>query len=103
MSSKDTLTANMRRLRLRAGWSQQQLGDKIGGWSRQAVSAAEAGQRAFALDDVDRIAGAFGRTVADLLAPMAPCAVCADSPPDGMTCRVCGSDGATAPEEGASA
>jgi len=101
MSSKDVLTANMRRLRLRAAWSQQQLGDKIGGWSRQAVSSAEAGQRAFALDDVDRIAAAFGRSVAEILMPMGPCAVCEDRPPDGMNCRACGAEGATAPEEGA--
>jgi transcriptional regulator with XRE-family HTH domain len=101
MSSKDILAANMRRLRLRAGWSQQQVGEKIGGWPRQAVSAAEGGKRAFALDDVDRIAAAFGRTVTEILTPMGPCPVCSDDPPAGMTCRACGTEGVTAPEEGA--
>ena len=68
MSSREIVTANMRRLRLRAGLSQQQLGDRLGGWSRQAVSAAENGQRGFALDDLDRLAAAFGMTATDLLA-----------------------------------
>ena len=90
----------MRRLRRKAGWTQDQLGDKIGGWSKSTVCIAEKGDRAFTLDDVDRIAAALGRSAADLLA-LPPCTVCEGSPPAGMDCRVCGTKGAPVPEEGA--
>lgn len=58
---EEVVGQNLARLRNRWGWSQSELGEAIGqiqskAWSRQTVSAAEAGSRAFTVADVVTLA-----------------------------------------------
>jgi DNA-binding XRE family transcriptional regulator len=97
-SGSQLVSYNMRRLRKARGWRQAELGAMLG-WTNVTVSNAErprAGRRArrFCIDDVIRVAGAFGVTVEDLLAPPADCRQCKGSPPPGYTCNTCGGPGA---------
>ena len=55
---------NMRRYRLASGWSQAGLGERLGGyldgsWSRQAVSHAEKGGRAFGVSELVALTKTF--------------------------------------------
>ena len=90
---------NMRRYRTQRGWTQEELGKRMGErpdappWSRQAVSAAEKGKRAFAVDEVATLADVFRVAIIDLITPV-ECECCGDKPPAGMTCQVCGAAGA---------
>ena len=96
------VAANMARFRKARGWTQEDFGRRLGGWSKAAVSAAERSVdgrrvRAFAIDDVVKIAATLGVTVTDLITPAPPCEVCWDKPPAGMICQACGTHG-EAPE-----
>lgn len=56
--------------------TQEQLGERLGEilgrkWSRQAVSAAEKGDRAFTAAELVAIAFTLGRSLGDLFAPLA--------------------------------
>lgn len=63
---------NMTALRAKLGWSQPELGEKLGellgkSWTRQAVSNAENGKRAFTAADLVAIAYVFETSPAALL------------------------------------
>lgn len=92
------VAANMRLLRKKRGWTQEELGERLGGWSMAAVSAAERsvdGKRVkiFDIDEICQLADLFDVTVADLITPIPPCRCCGDEPPPGMQCQVCGASG----------
>ena len=63
---KDTVAANLRSSRLRAGLSQVQLASATKLSSRY-ISIAESGQRNFRLDTLERLAAALDVTVCDLI------------------------------------
>ena len=93
-----TVAANMRRFRKQLGWTGAELGEKLGGWSKAVVSAAERSDagtrvRSFSIDDVVLIASVLGVTVTDLITPVPPCPCCGDKPAPGMACTVCGAAG----------
>jgi len=92
-----TVAANMKRYRRQRGWTQEDLGEKLGGWSKAVVSAAETMRpgrvRAFKVDELVLIADALGVSVMDMITPKPPCVCCKDEPPAGMTCEVCGTKG----------
>jgi transcriptional regulator with XRE-family HTH domain len=96
MTPNQTVAVNMLRLRKLCGWTQEELGAKVG-WSAPVVSLAERSaaakrNRQFTVDDLVLIAEAFGVAPADLLAVL-PCATCQGSPPAGFTCQECGAAG----------
>jgi transcriptional regulator with XRE-family HTH domain len=69
---EEIVGANLTRYREREGISRAELGRRIGAfankpWSRQAVSLAEAGKRAFGVTDLVTISYSTGLTVTDLL------------------------------------
>lgn len=71
---------NVKAARERRGMTQGQLGLALEAflgktWTRQAVSIAESGDRAFAAEDLLALAGATGTTVEDLLLPTDPSAL----------------------------
>lgn len=96
------VAANITRLRLAAGWTQEQLGEKLG-WSPANVSSAErsavAGRdkRRFDADVIVLIAAIFGVPPAALITPPGAgpplCGCCQGEPPAGMRCQLCGADG----------
>ncbi|MBW0088242.1 helix-turn-helix transcriptional regulator [Pseudonocardia sp. KRD-184] len=60
--------ARIRALRDSAGLTQAQLGQLLpGNWSRQAVSSAEKGQRAFGVAELVEMATVLNVTVSDLV------------------------------------
>ena len=61
------LAANLRRLRMQRGWSQEALAARAG-IHRTYVSSVETGQRNIAIDNICRLAWALGVEGADLLA-----------------------------------
>lgn len=68
---------NIVKMRRGAGLSQNALGERLqqsldATWSRQAVSLAEQGKRAFGVDDLVGLSIALNTTVRDLLVPPAP-------------------------------
>ncbi|MFI7583163.1 helix-turn-helix transcriptional regulator [Kocuria sp. M1N1S27] len=70
---EEVVGANLTRFREREGISRAELGRRIGAfankpWSRQAVSLAEAGKRAFGVTDLVTISYSTGLTMTDLLA-----------------------------------
>lgn len=74
MKIEKVVGENMRRLRGAKGWSQPELGTAVGElltgkpWLRQAVSAAESGNRAFTVSDLAAIAYALETSPAALMA-----------------------------------
>ena len=74
MRLEKVIGQNIRRAREAEGLSQAQLGKLVGqylgaDWPRQAVSAAEQGNRAFAAAELVALALAMGRSVTWLLTP----------------------------------
>lgn len=50
---------NVRAERVRKGWDQAELGERIGGWTRTMVSDLETGRRRLAVDDIGPICAAL--------------------------------------------
>ncbi|MFK3734060.1 helix-turn-helix transcriptional regulator [Streptomyces sp. NPDC088090] len=68
MTPEEIVGFKVARLREAAGLSQAQLGASMAKpWSRQAVSAAEKGRRAFTLADLTAVAAALNVSTASLL------------------------------------
>lgn len=90
----EVVGANIRVLRQRKGWSQAQLGQLMGWSTASTVCAAEGRrsgrQRGFTDDEVQRLAGIFGREPWQLTTR---CANCDGHPPTGFTCETCGARG----------
>jgi transcriptional regulator with XRE-family HTH domain len=68
LSPKRIFAANVRRLRLSAGLSQEALADRAG-LHRTYISSIERGERNVALENIVGIAKALGVEPRDLLAP----------------------------------
>ncbi|MEW6532214.1 MAG: helix-turn-helix transcriptional regulator [Thermodesulfobacteriota bacterium] len=66
MSGRNTLAANMRRLRRQKGWSQERLADEAG-LHRTYVGAIERTERNVSIDNIDRLASALSVSIAELL------------------------------------
>lgn len=87
---------HLKRLRKQAGISQAEAGRLIAEqrgvptWSRQAINAAERGDRAWTADDMVALAAAFGVTPGSLFEPIPTCANCFGLPISGFTCNTCG-------------
>ncbi|MEU3432394.1 helix-turn-helix transcriptional regulator [Streptomyces sp. NPDC006863] len=87
---------HLRRLRRQAGMSQAEAGVAIAAhrgapsWSRQAVNAAERGNRAWTADDVVALAATFGVTPGSLFEEVPTCGQCHGTPPIGFSCLACG-------------
>jgi transcriptional regulator with XRE-family HTH domain len=88
--------ARLSLLRCARGMSQAQVGVALGRFiegpalrTRQAVSAAEKGHRAFTAAELVAYAALFEVTV-DSLVAQPQCTVCMDAPPPGFTCQACG-------------
>jgi transcriptional regulator with XRE-family HTH domain len=94
----EVVGANIRVLRQRNGWSQAELGARMGWQSSSTVCAAEGHrdgrQRGFTPDEVQRLASIFGREPWQLTTR---CANCDGQPPPGFTCESCGAPGTTRP------
>lgn len=76
MKIEEIVGKRMRERREELGLSQSQLGKRIGGhlgrdWPRQAVSAAEAGQRSFGIADMVVLAHVLGISIGHLVTPPA--------------------------------
>lgn len=74
MEITELVGSKVRQRRQQLDMSQQDLGAKVGGylgeqWSRQAVSAAEKGGRAFAITEVAAFAAALDTNIRELLTP----------------------------------
>lgn len=87
--------ANLARLRRGRHWPQAHLGDLVSGyldkpWSRQAVSAAEKGRRAFTVIELVAIAEIFGVSLDALVLRAFECPHCHGAPPTGFHCGTCG-------------
>ncbi len=61
------LARRLRELRFKRGWSQETLAAQAG-LHRTYISGIERAERNIGLDNVERLADAFGTTVSDLLA-----------------------------------
>lgn len=77
MKLEEAIGANLARLREESGLSQAQLGNALGAyldkpWSRQAVSGAEKGRRAFTAAELVSLALSLGVSIDFLLLPVAP-------------------------------
>lgn len=87
---------HLKRLRKKAGISQAEAGRRIAvqrsapAWSRQAINAAERGDRAWTADDMVALAAAFGVTPGSLFDEAPECARCQGAPPEGFACTGCG-------------
>ena len=57
---------NMRAERVRRDWDQEELGRRIGGWSRTMVGDLETGRRKLGVDDIAPICAALSLTLAEL-------------------------------------
>jgi transcriptional regulator with XRE-family HTH domain len=83
--------ANLRALRLGKGWTQSQLGERMGWTSSSTVCAAEGHrdgrQRSFTADEVQRLAAILGVKAWQLTTR---CVNCAGRPPTGFACLTCG-------------
>lgn len=87
---------HLKRLRKKAGISQTEAGRRIAeqrgvpAWSRQAINAAERGDRAWTADDVVALAATFGVVPGSLFEPIPTCSNCFGLPLGNFTCNVCG-------------
>ena len=68
MALRDILAANMRRLRAKLGWSQEDLAAEAG-LHRTYIGGIERGERNVGIDNVDRIAAALGVSPHALVRP----------------------------------
>jgi transcriptional regulator with XRE-family HTH domain len=68
LSGRQILATNMRQLRLARGWSQEDLAETCE-LHRTYIGAIERGERNVSIDNIDRIARAFGLAIGDLLTP----------------------------------
>lgn len=66
---KDILASNLKRLRVSAGLSQEELADRAG-LHRTYVSSVERAQRNVSLENIFRLATAVGTAPEDLLKPI---------------------------------
>ncbi len=66
-AGRQRLAYQMRMLRFKRGWSQETLAD-IAGLHRTYISGIERAERNVGLDNVEKIAAAFGLPVGELLA-----------------------------------
>ncbi|MYX67344.1 helix-turn-helix protein [Streptomyces sp. KhCrAH-43] len=62
MSAAEQVAANVRLLRTRRGWTQDQLADRMGHKSPQVVWSTEVGRRRITVNDLVEYAAAFGVT-----------------------------------------
>ena len=69
--ARDLLAQHMRVLRLRKGWSQEGLAE-ASGLHRTHISLIERGECNVSLDNIERLAGAFGVCVDELLSSADP-------------------------------
>lgn len=96
MTPNMVVASNVRRLRKLQGWTQAELGNRLGWHSTVVCHAERAAERArrpgrrFSIDDVALLAGVLGVTIADLLVLPPPCPCCGDRPPAGLACKTCG-------------
>jgi transcriptional regulator with XRE-family HTH domain len=93
-TANQLVAVNLRRLRKERGWSQDELGAKLG-WGKSVVSTAERSAdarrvRQFSIEDTVLIADVLGVGITDLLEPVTSCPCCGDNPPEGFTCNACG-------------
>jgi transcriptional regulator with XRE-family HTH domain len=56
----------MKAERVRRGWDQAELGERIGGWTRTMVGDLELGRRKLGVDDIYPICAALGLRLSDL-------------------------------------
>ncbi|GAA4863951.1 helix-turn-helix transcriptional regulator [Saccharopolyspora cebuensis] len=74
MDIAEMVGKRVRETREVCGWTQQQVGDELANhlgkpWTRQAVSVAEKGGRAFTVAELVALAAVLGTTVTRLLTP----------------------------------
>ncbi len=69
--TRHILAKRLRLLRTLRGWSQETLAEQAG-LHRTYISGIERGERNLGLDNLDRLARAFGVTVGELLSPGPP-------------------------------
>ena len=62
---RQTLGANLRRLRLDRGWSQEELAHRAG-LHRTYISSVERAQRNISIDQIERLVDAFGTLPSNL-------------------------------------
>lgn len=72
------------------GWSNRELARRAG-CSVSTFTRLKEGD-GIALAIAARVADALGKPLSDLLVPVS-CGTCRDLPPQGFTCRKCGTDG----------
>jgi transcriptional regulator with XRE-family HTH domain len=68
ISGRQILATNMRELRSARGWSQEDLAETCE-LHRTYIGAIERCERNVSIDNIDRIARAFGLAIGDLLTP----------------------------------
>lgn len=99
MTAAETVSRNVRRLRLARGWTQEETAQRYSAVTGQPQSKAswsakeqtgKARQAAWAANEVAAVSTVFGVPVGDLFDPQPPCRVCNDDPPAGFTCNSCG-------------
>jgi transcriptional regulator with XRE-family HTH domain len=88
MTIRDACARNIRSRREALALTQFGLAERAG-VTQTAVSYWEAGKRQPSLDDLELLASALGTTAAALITEPS-CLACADSPPPGFICAVCG-------------
>jgi transcriptional regulator with XRE-family HTH domain len=100
VTPNDALRASMRQLRIKRGWTQPQLADRLG-MTTAVVLALEAGRRGreFTVNEAMRLAAVFGVPLAEMMPPP-DCPYCQDSPRPRTACLECGAEGK--PGDGAS-
>ncbi|WP_371787436.1 helix-turn-helix domain-containing protein [Streptomyces albidoflavus] len=92
----DVISANVRILRRRKRWTQEQAGQKWETVTGRAISAQSwyamerPGSRAWTADDIEAAADLFDVEPVALLVPLDTCAQCNDQPPAGFICATCG-------------
>lgn len=80
----------VRELRQERGWSLRHAGTLVSlNWGTLCKIENGAGTT---LGSADRIAGVFGKSLSELVAPVS-CGQCLDSPPAGFACQACGAKG----------
>jgi hypothetical protein len=95
----DVISANVRILRRRKRWTQEQAGQEWETVTGRAVSAQtwyaleRPGGRAWTADDIEAAAYLFDVEPAALLVPLDTCGQCDDQPPAGFICAACGVEG----------